>query len=61
GPHHDNGIYQAVCGRTVTPHAMVTPTGRPCTTCCATLRELRPPAPPRARRFVRLRRALGRS
>jgi len=63
GPHHDNGIYQAVCGRTVTPHAMVTPSGRPCTTCCATLSQLRPPTRPRLRRLrwlARLRTVLKR-
>ncbi len=61
GRHHDTGVYRAVCGRTVTPQAMVSPPGRSCTACCATLSEIRPPAPPRARWFVWLRRVLGRS
>jgi len=43
GLHRDNGVYQAICGHTVTPQAMISAPGRSCTTCRTTLdAQLRP-------------------
>ncbi len=50
GRYRDTGVYLTMCGRTVAPQATVSPPGRPCPACCATLSDLQPPACPRARR-----------
>ncbi|MGI9000842.1 MAG: hypothetical protein ACR2GH_04175 [Pseudonocardia sp.] len=60
GQHHDDGVYQAICGHTVTPQAMITAPGRSCIPCRTTLDALRPPTPPRLRWLTRLRTMLKR-
>ncbi|MGI9004015.1 MAG: hypothetical protein ACR2GH_20600 [Pseudonocardia sp.] len=49
GAHHDSGRYQALCGHIAIPEAMITPPGRRCAACRATLDAQQRPAPKQAR------------
>lgn len=47
--HRNSGVYRAVCGHAITPQALASPPGWPCTQCCATVSSSLRPVPTRAR------------